>query len=639
MPSVLLDGTGQPAPESIPLRAGALSMYYEAGTLRSIRLGDHEIVRGIYAAVRDQNWGTVPATLTVTKLDVGDSRFDIAFTSDHGLFVWNGTISGAEDGTVQFTFDGEARQAFKRNRVGFCVLHPMEVAGAACAIEHTDGSTEQGAFPQSISPHQPYFDIRAITHEVVPGIRAEVRMEGDTFEMEDQRNWIDASYKTYCTPLGLPFPVALEAGAKVQQCITLRLLGQADSVNVTDSAPVLRVDAARGVQLPAIGLCAASHGEPLTAREVERLKALNLAHLRFDLRASGDFVAQLQQAVEQASAIGCALELAVHLGQDTEADLARLRAAVDAVIVPLQAQTAIVARWLIFREGEIATQRATVEAARKALESYGAPIGAGTDAFFTELNRNRPPADLLDVVAYSINPQVHAFDNTSLVETLSAQAVTVESARTFSGSAKIAVSPITFKMRWNPNATAPDPEPPPGVLPRAVDPRQMSLFGAVWTLGSLKSLALGGADSLTYYETTGWLGVMERESGSPLPDKFPSFAGGVFPLYHVLAAVGAFAGGEVLSVTSSTPLRFDALALRKGGALRVLVANYTPDAQQVALEGLEGRFALKSLDETTAAAAMREPEAFGAAAGTPVEGSGLCLDLPPYAVVILDRMS
>ena len=29
---------------------------------------------------------------------------------------------------------------------------------------------------------------------------------GDVFEMEDQRNWTDASFKTYCTPLRQPFP-------------------------------------------------------------------------------------------------------------------------------------------------------------------------------------------------------------------------------------------------------------------------------------------------------------------------------------------------------------------------------------------------------------------------------------------------
>ena len=54
--------------------------------------------------------------------------------------------------------------------------------------------------------------MRAISHEVVPGLMAEVRFEGETFEMEDQRNWTDASYKTYCTPLSLPYPVEVKEG-------------------------------------------------------------------------------------------------------------------------------------------------------------------------------------------------------------------------------------------------------------------------------------------------------------------------------------------------------------------------------------------------------------------------------------------
>ena len=40
-------------------------------------------------------------------------------------------------------------------------------------------------------------------------------MEGETFETEDQRNWSDASFKTYGTPLHLPFPVEVEEGTRV----------------------------------------------------------------------------------------------------------------------------------------------------------------------------------------------------------------------------------------------------------------------------------------------------------------------------------------------------------------------------------------------------------------------------------------
>ena len=73
-------------------------------------------------------------------------------------------------------------------------------------------------FPADISPHQPAFDIAGLSwsHD---GLDIDVRFAGDVFEMEDQRNWTDASYKTYSRPLALPFPYALAAGERVVQSI------------------------------------------------------------------------------------------------------------------------------------------------------------------------------------------------------------------------------------------------------------------------------------------------------------------------------------------------------------------------------------------------------------------------------------
>ena len=46
-------------------------------------------------------------------------------------------------------------------------------------------------------------------------MRVACRMEGDAFEMEDQRNWMDASYKTYVRPLALPWPYTIAQGEKL----------------------------------------------------------------------------------------------------------------------------------------------------------------------------------------------------------------------------------------------------------------------------------------------------------------------------------------------------------------------------------------------------------------------------------------
>jgi D-apionolactonase len=595
---VIYDGSGKPPPEALQLTAGPLNLTYEAGMIRYIRLGTHEVVRAVYAAVRDENWGTVPGDLRGVQIEQHGNAFRITFTSDHqGLFVWKGELTGGADGTIRFTFDGEALTDFKRNRVGFCVLHPMEVAGVRCEIEHVDGTVENGVFPEHISPHQPYFDIRAITHDVMPGVRAQVRMEGDTFEMEDQRNWIDASYKTYCTPLALPFPVTLEAGTKVHQTVTIRLLGETRGIQVTDAEPALTVTDAVS-RLPDIGLCLSESQVGLHPR----LKSLHLEHLRLDLDMRQNVDAKLREAVEASRILGCGLEIALHFTGLFMAELAKIVSAIKSLNPP-------VARWLVFEHQNAAPPREFIRIARDLLS----PVGSGTDAFFTELNRNRPPTDL-DWVAYSINPQVHAFDNASVVETLSVMGVTVRSARAFSGSAKIAVTPVTFKMRWNPNATAPEPPLQPGELPRHYDPRQKSLFGAAWTLGAI--MALHEADSVTFYETSG---VVDKEI--------------VYPMYHIFADVGELRAADFTPLQSAHPLRYGGGLFRLHDRIHILLANYTYQPVDITLNGVSGSFTLKTVDETTADLAMNAPEQFRAEGGKPVDD--LCIHLLPYATAHL----
>jgi len=636
--SILYYGTDTQPAEQIPLRAGPLSLIYEDGTIRYVKLGDVEVLHQVYSAVRDHNWGTVPGVLSDIKMDIQDDSFSITYTSAHQQndihFVWTGTITGGSDGTITFKKEGEALSTFQRNRIGFCVLHPMNCAGLDCTILHTDDSTEEGAFPLHIAPHQPFFDIRSITHEAIPGVKVEVLMEGNTFEMEDQRNWIDASYKTYCTPLGLPFPVTVENGTKINQTITLKLHGTVPDVHAQSDTLAFNINDEIAGKIPSIGLGSASHGKPLTDTEIERLKTIHLSHLRVEVRLwEHNAEAVFRQAVAESQAIGTTLEIALFISDKAEEELSTLRKWLDA----LQPE---VSRWLIFHKKEKSTSEKWVLTARGHLKDYDKkiPIGAGTDAFFTELNREHPPVDVLDFVTYSTNPQVHAFDNASLTETLAVQTVTVESARQFSADKPIIVSPVTFKMRWNPNATGAPPPVPEDELPPQVDPRQMSLFGAGWALGSIRYLAEGDVESTTYFETTGWLGVMETEKGSPLPEKFESIAGGVYPMYHVFADVGDFIGADVLSVNSSDRLKVDGLVMQKGNAQRIMLANYTAEIQSVVINGVSGKFTFRSLDASNAEAAMSSPKTYRAAGGRVVEVAGgeLKLELSPYAVIRLD---
>jgi hypothetical protein len=253
--------------------------------------------------------------------------------------------------------------------------------------------------------------------------------------------------------------------------------------------------------------------------------------------------------------------------------------------------------------GQTATPEETTPASlvRLVRERLGGEVVAGgTDMYFTELNRTRPQTGDLDAIFYSIVAQIHAFDDVSVVETLEAQAETVESADAFAGGKPVVVSPVTLRRRSNPHATAEEAGPAPGELPDAVDPRQLSLLGAAWTAGSVKYLAESGAASVTYFETAGWRGVVEREAGSPLPERFPSKPGQLFPLYHVLADAGEWKDAELLECASTRPLAVVGLAVRRNGSVSLLVANLSPEPVTVRIEGIEGAATLRRLDERSA---------------------------------------
>ena len=138
----------------------------------------------------------------------------------------------------------------------------------------------------------------------------------------------------------------------------------------------------------------------------------------------------------------------------------------------------------------------------------------------------------------------------------------------------------------------------------------MSLFGAGWTVGSLKYLSEIGVFSVTYYETTGWRGVMETEDGSLLPDKFLSRPRVGFSYVPCVRGMWEFAGARVVPTTSSDTLRMDGIALRKNGTTRILLANFTPETQRITVHNLAPTVKLREINETNAQMAMVSPETF-----------------------------
>ncbi len=625
-------GTDTPPVAPLALRAGALALDWDGTQLRYIRAEGIEAVRGVYCAVRDRQWNTLAPSITDFEQQVGADSFMIRYTAEHVSgamrYRWQATISGTPDSRIVYRMEGEALTDFERNRIGFCILHPAALAGQPVSVTHIDGSIEETSFPRAIAPYQPFIDIRMLEHTLRPRVRVQVAFEGETFETEDQRQWSDASFKTYGTPLTLPFPVTLPAGTRLSQAVTIQLVGDAQPVRIeADDAVTLDIDRNRIFNLPALGLVASTdEANPLTEREAGRLRALQLDHLRADLvlsRPENEVRSALVAAQAEAEVIGARLHLAVFVGEDAQRELEVLRALIDELKPPLDL-------CFFFNAKTYSTPPDLIRLARRILGNLS--LGGGTDSFFTDLNRSRPELTGAAAAGFCITPQVHATDNATLVETLPMYAENVRGARALYPEQRIAAGPITLKMRYNPAAGGAFAM-IPGQLPPSVDPRQMSLFGAAWTLGSIKYLAEGGADAATFFGTRGWHGVLESEQGSPLPEQFPSLPASVFPLWHVFRAVAGARGAQVLQTVSSAPLKVEGLALRSASVLRVLLANFTAATVRVRLPDLSRHGMLFTLDERTAMAAMQAPEQIGQ---TPIDlAPDASLTLAPFAFVHL----
>ncbi len=428
-------------------------------------------------------------------------------------------------------------------------------------------------------------------------------------------------------------------GQQIQQSVRISTAGRRPAPAAPRMVVALRVGEPTEQPLPPIGLGSATHRRQLSDREADLLAAVRPAHLRVDLVLDQPGLERrLAAAAAEARRLDAALELAVFAGEAGAEEAGKIDALLQRDSIP-------VARVLVFAGGEgfsatsgLTTPAALVGAVRAALPSLSSevPFIGGTNQFFTELNRNRPEAAGMDGIAYSINPQVHASDDLSLMENLQAQPDTVKMARKLVDGRPVVVTPVTLIGRYGPFPAGP---PTADDLPGNVDVRHGALFGAAWTVGSVKQLSAAGVASITYYETTGPTGLLNREVEIPHAELFPFEPGVAFPVYHVLADL-AFAGEtRLVESRSDDPLSIEVLAVRTDHGLTLLVANLTQFVKAVALDlPRPHRLTSRTLDASVADRAMHDPEGFRAEENRTALGidANFKFDLAPFAVLRLD---
>jgi len=584
--ATLYYGTNQPVDEAQRLQAGPWSALLIDGALHEIRYRDVEVIRAVAVLVRDKDWGTCRPVLSGFEIDQTESGFRVAYRAhctnpDGHALSYVLSMDCAGDGALSFSATVTAHDAFLTARCGFCVLHPLDgVAGVPARVEHSDGTCESVAFPALIDPWQPFKDIRSIEHDMLCGLTVRCSFAGDVFEMEDQRNWSDASFKTYSRPLALPWPFTLEAGATMTQTVTLhveeRVSAEREPLATHDCVITFETG---DEPMPRLGIAVAADEIDPTLGHLSLLKELSPHQLTlsFDPTA-GDGLHALERftALQRQSAIPCVLEYALPGVDAPRAELEALSSLIAASRIEL---TGIVVSPSVHRQsnppGSISPPcPALDDVYREARRTFPQlRIGGGMLSYFTELNRKRPPLELVDWTTHATCPIVHAADDRSVMQTLEAIPHITRSCRALVGARQpYSIGPVSIGMRQNPYGSRTMPNPHgERIAMAACDPRQRALFGGAWLAGYAAALAGARIDTLTLGALTGARGLADVSDGVRR-----------YPMFDVAKALARMAGATRLVCAGVNLREIACVAARDAqGQLHLLIANLTDSRQEV----------------------------------------------------------
>ena len=620
---IKLFGTDEPVPERRLLTAGPVTATLENGQLRWIKVGEAEAIRSISFTVRDRNWSTPVPEITNLKIDEGGGGFkvevDALCRTIDGDLAWHAEYTGARDGTIRCVGTAKTDKDFLTCRTGFVILHPLSgVVGKSMKIEHVDGSTEQSIMPEQILSEQPFLLVRAMTHEPMPGVTAEIRMEGDSWETEDHRNWTDASFKTYCRPLLLPYPYTIPAGGEVKHTATLTFTGQLPAKPAKSGGAVtvkLGGDAGR---MPRIGLSVLPEDAARALSIADLVKQAAPQHLncRIDLRARDwEKTIPLYRDLAEKTGAETVLEVIIPGAGAPSAELQPLAAALGkeglkpaAIVVTPAADLKSYPPGTPYPDN-VPSWTDIAAAARHHFP--GTRIGGGMLSNFTELNRKQPPKGVFDFVTHATSGLVHAADDRSVMETLDSIGHIIRATKAIIGTSAYRIGPSHIGNSFNPYGANYTENPKNRRVTMArVEPRHRGLFGAAWHLGYISQVAHGGVEAVTMASPVGEFGIAYAKLPHAQPG-FDNVAGAkIYPVFHVIRGLSAAAGLPHVEAKSGDTERLRCVAWRKGKALHLWLANLHDQALDVTLDGFPANGTLGTLDEQSFDAATKDA-AFG----------------------------
>lgn len=625
------------------LAAGPITAMFDNGALRYIRYRGAEVLRGIAYLLRDKNWGTYAPAIENLKIKQGKGGFSISYDATcldaEQSLRYQAKIEAKADGTLMFSADGMPLSDFLTNRSGFVILHPLEgVVGKPVEVVHVDGKGERRNFPKIISPGQPIFEIRSLKHTVMPGVTATVVMEGNKFEMEDHRNWMDASYKTYVCSLLDPWPYTLKQGEAFAQSVKLTIEGKPATKVSSKSGGAISVALGKSKgRVPAIGVGVPMAEAQHALEKADLIAAAKPGQLVFQIDGREQYQTEAAAAfrvLKERTGIPATLEIILPAKAPAEEEVQAIEGSLRAA--DFKPDAVVITQMHDLKSFQPNTPRPwgpsyeeMAAAARRAFP--GVRLGGGMLSYFTELNRKPAPKGVFDFITHTACPIVHSADDISVMETLESLPWIIASTRAMIGTSPYHMGPTSIPCRDNPYGAKVAANPNNGrVCLSDMDPRQRGLFAAAWNLGLVAAAAKGRLDAISLGAVTGPQGLIYRKSSFEQPG-FDDGNAAVYPAYHILAGLGGAGGARYIESESGASGKIATLAYETKAGPVLWLANLTGEKQTAKVSGFKGTAQLHVLDEKTFDALIKRPD-YISKAGTKMK-KVTNLELGPYAVI------
>ena len=530
--------------------------------LRNIKYNDIEILKLISFLVRDKNWNNyTPDIIKTTSYNKNNTlhfEFDLKYGDTEELEVK--ILISIGDNSLKLMASGKFLTDFWTNRIGFNLLLPLEgVVGQEVKVTKSDNTVEKIKFPLNIKPDQPMIKFNNLSYDMFNSINLNIQFKGIHFEMEDQRNWGDASYKIYSGSLLDPFPYKENQGSLFHQEIEIKIKEQNNTVAVDRNHNALPVNLKEEYEMPKLGIKinnASDLNDHINADFIYHLVDFEKKNLQ-----KQDFFNQpiyLIALIKHSKKITDIMDDISEYIALNEIKLDRLLICPKIYLNSFQPA------------GEWPVVPNLGEYYREAKIHFpNTKIISGMVTNFTELNRKRPDGSY-DGINFSFTPIVHDASDYGVLDTPNSLKYILNTIQNFSKDTPMHIGPITLGMHYNPYGESLADNPNTNRLEMAeIDYRHDSLISLTWSIAVFSEIISKNTKYITFASLKGLHGIMTNENQKR-------------PLFYLYEVLQYFNDAKIFKINKINSIF--GVKLLKDSEVYYLLANTSSSNEEYILE-------------------------------------------------------